>query len=157
MPLGNQAWVDAKQVPITGPLYAPPLGAGGMPPGGQAAPAGQTANIWRNFTLPGTASVWPGGLATMNFGTPISVLEVFARGVNPLFISWQGPNNGTAGSYQLFHPGGGQVVEVLPFVTNVWICTGTGAPPDGTVEVIGKGGQFGLQASAALAPGSPPP
>lgn len=149
MPLGNQAWPTAHQVPVTGPVYAPPLGAGGMPAPGQPL-TGPAADVWRNFTLPADNVTWPNGMARLNFASPISVLEIFAIGVDPLFISWQGPNDGAPGSYQLFHPGNGQLVEVVPFAPIIYISTGTGSFPDGTVEVIGKGGIFGVPASALL-------
>lgn len=148
MPIGDQSWQVKAQTPITGPVLAPSLGAGGLPHQGRPA-ASAAADVWRNFSLP--ASMWAGGKAALDFQGTVTVLEVFVIGEDPLFLSFRNAGvSSAAGSYELFHPGRGQLVEVVPNITRLWLATATGAAPTDRVEVIGKGGLFGVPAGIQL-------
>jgi hypothetical protein len=146
MPLGYSAWPQNRtQAPLVGPLRAPPLGAGGLPyPGGQTETPG-VGDTWQNRTLLPDATTWPGGLATVSFGGhTITVLEVMTVGADALYIGWDSAGiSSTPGTYRLFHPGGGELVKVVPSVGQLWIRTATGAPPAGRVEIVGRGGAYG--------------
>ena len=144
MPLGNQRWPQEHGPVIRGPVYAPPLGEGGLRARG-SAPAASAVDAWRNFTLPANATAWSAGkTAVMDFGAPVTVLEVFVLGADPIFISWKGPPSSTPGTYELYHPGRGQLVEVVPNIQQLWIATASGATPSARIEVVGKGGLYGV-------------
>jgi hypothetical protein len=143
MPLGNEQWSSGEIPPIMGPISAPPMGEGGAPAPGQDR-HGPSADIWKSVVLQ-TGALWTPGVA-INFGGPVSVLEILAGVGDELFIGWiSQPNSGlyTAGTYQLHHPGGGELVKVVPNITQVWVATATGASPVANIDVVGRGGRYG--------------
>ena len=150
MPTGWQGWPTTQAQPIVPPVGAPAGGPGAVPGVGGPS-ATRSPDVWRNFSLDPGAATWPGGIARVDFGAPITILEVFALAADEFWVGWNGepkrPPSGTgmvAGGYNLYHPGLGQLVEVIPHVSTIWIGAKTSAGPGGRVEVIGRGGAYGV-------------
>ena len=139
MPTGNTEWPEPSRSPALTPPMTPDT------PLGQTFPRsdGPGVDLWRNFTLPADDATWPGGIAVVNFGGPIQVLEIVAIAAEPLWIGWSGTVSPEPGGYQLYHPGDGQLVEVVPDVSQFWITTENGLRPADRVEVIGRAGRYG--------------
>jgi hypothetical protein len=145
MPVGDTRWpLGNRQQPIVGPVAAPPLGMGGLPHQGRPAGSVAASDVWENFTL--LPAAWSGGKAAVTFTHgPITVLELFVLGSDELYMSFRNSAvTSTPGSYELWHPGNGQLVEVVPHITQLWLATASGAAPANRVEIIGKGGLFGV-------------
>lgn len=149
MPLGNQRFPRSpgSGVPVHGTVVPVPPGAlAPSPPSLAERQAG--AEAWKHVTLDNTAAVWPGGAAEVDFSTDsdagMRVIEVYSGAGDVLFLAFDRPVGPGVGSYDLFTPGKGYLVERVPFVKRLYICTANGVAPLARVEVIGTAGSYTL-------------
>jgi hypothetical protein len=124
-----------------------PVAATSRPPAlPDAAERAAGVDVWQSTTLDAAAAVWPAGLAVIEYAdAPITRLEVFTAAGDELVIGLDRTPSYVAGGFDLWHPGGGQLVEPIPPTRRVYLLTATGTTPTGWVHVTAHAGAYALR------------
>jgi hypothetical protein len=141
MPYGQTRFVGPvspqapRVIPIT-PQQIPPLA-----PNAAERNAG-AYDLWKSVSLSAADAAWTTEGVTVEFPSAASRLEVFAGTGDALIIGLDRTPSNTTGGYDLWHPGGGQLIELIPETRRIVVKTTTGAGPATDVHVIAHGGAF---------------
>jgi hypothetical protein len=144
MPYGQTRYLPASST--RDPVIVPVAATARPPALPDATERAAGVDLWQAVTLDAAAAVWPAGLAVIDYSAaPVTRLEVFATNADELVIGLDRTPSYTAGGFDLFHPGGGQLVEPIPPTRRVYLLTATGTTPTGWVHVIGHAGAYALR------------
>lgn len=144
MPLGNTRRPQIGE-PVHQVVPVPASAVAPLPPSLVERQAG--GDMWKHITLDTAAATWPTGLAQADFSKEGRAREITiyaATGV-ALFIAFDKPASASAGTYDLYHPGGGFLTERIPDVGVLYLATATGIAPGAAVEVYGRAGSYMLR------------
>lgn len=144
MPLGNTRRPQIGE-PVHQVIPVPPAAVAPLPPSLVERQAG--GDMWKHVTLDTAAATWSGGLAQVDFSKEGRAREitVYAPTGVVLYIAFDKPASTSAGTYDIFHPGGGFLSERCPDVGVLYLATVSGSPPPAPIEVFGRAGAYMLR------------
>lgn len=102
--------------------------------------------LWYHVSLDTTTAVWlPGQGARITFPGVATKLEIFSDAGDAFWVALDADQCTTAvGTYDLRSRGGGELVKAVRPCRRIALCTASGAPPVGIVEVYALGGVAAL-------------